>query len=89
MDRPQLSRVALEALFGAGAGDDVLAIAPAKLRAQAAVFIPECFEPLVKPVQLLPQRRVGSFGQAPPQLDPLLAQVVDVVVYLLQVPHVS
>ena len=65
------------------------ALSDAELRAKTAVFIPECFEPLVELVQLLPHRRVDPLGQAPPQLNPLLAQVVDFAVYLLQVPHVS
>jgi hypothetical protein len=77
--------VALEALFGAGAGDDVLAVAPAELRAEAAVFVPELLEAFVEPADLLADGRVVPLRKALPQLDPLLAQLVDLVMDLVQV----
>src|SRR4051812_30886009 len=80
--------VALEPLFGSRARDDVLAVAPAELGSQLALLAPERLQPLLQPLHLGFDVGVMSLGQAMPEVDPLLAEFLDLAVDCLQVSHI-
>ena len=74
----------LEPLFLAGSGDDALALAPADLRSDGSVLVPECVESGVEPLQLVSDNWVMRFRELVPQLDPALALAIDLGMNLLQ-----
>ena len=74
--REELGR-ALEALFDAGAGDDVVAIAEAELRLQRALFVPETLEMIAQTLELGGRCWVVTLGEHVPQLDTPLARLID------------
>src|SRR5437868_5987639 len=83
-----LRGVALEPLFGARAGDDLLPVAPAELGPELPLLLPQLLEPLLERVHLRLEHRIVPFGQLVPQLDAPLAQLVDLAVNVLQRRHV-
>jgi hypothetical protein len=85
----QLRRVSLEPFLGARAGDDLLPVAPAELRPQLALLLPQLLEAFLEPMYLGLELRVVHLGQLVPQLNAALAQLVDLSVDALQSPHVT
>jgi hypothetical protein len=75
-----LGGVALEALFGPGAGDDPLPVAPAHLGSELALLLPQLFEPILDLPDLRLPFGVVSLGQGVPELDATLTELVDLAV---------
>src|SRR5919201_2161715 len=61
---------ALESLFDARSGDDVVAVAEAEGRFQRALFVPEVVEAITQALQLGGRSGVVALGQDVPQLRP-------------------
>jgi hypothetical protein len=78
---------ALEPLFDAGAGHDVLAIAEAQPGAESAVLVPERVELLVQRADVLPDGGVVLGGEPMPELSPFLAQDFDLLMDALEGSH--
>jgi hypothetical protein len=79
---------ALEALFDPRPGDDVVAIAEAEGCFQRAFLVPEVVELSAEVLELRGRGWVVPLRQHMPQLGPLLAQLLDLLVDLGQV-HVT
>ena len=75
-----LGGVALEALFGPGAGDDPLPVAPAHLGSELALLLPQLFEPVLDLPDLRLPFGVVSLRQRVPELDATLTELVDLAV---------
>src|ERR671930_1214794 len=73
---------ALESLFDARSGDDVVAIAEAEGRLQRALFVPEVVEVVTQPLELGRGSGVIPLGEDVPQRRPPLALVLDLLVDL-------
>src|SRR5712691_10329404 len=80
--------MALEALFRPGARDDPLPVAPPQLRAELPLLLPQLLEPFLDAVHFGLQRRLIALGQVVPQLDPALAELVDLAVDVFQRSHI-
>ena len=72
--------MALEAFFGPGAGDDALPVAPAELRSELSLLLPQLLETLFQLPHLSLTFGVVPFRKCVPQLDAPLAQFVDLTV---------
>ena len=81
------SGCALEPLFDARARDDLLAIAEAEGGAHGAVLVPQPVELRVDRLDLCTNVRVVLGGESMPELSPLLAQMLDLLVDLFACSH--
>jgi hypothetical protein len=79
--------VALEALFGAGARDDVLPVAPTKLGPQPPLFLPQFLEAILELPHLGLALEIVSFRQLVPQFNATLAELFDLAVDFFQFSH--
>ncbi len=79
--------MALQALFGAGARDDVLPVTPAELRPEAPLLLPKLFETLLDRVHLGLRLGVVTLGQPVPHLDAAIAELFDLPVNGFQRAH--
>jgi hypothetical protein len=70
-------RRALEALFGACATDDLLALAEAEPGLLDAKRLPQHLQAIVELLDLALYRRVETLGQALPELLALLRELLD------------
>src|SRR5437868_3935855 len=75
---------ALESLFDARSGDDVLAVAEAEGRLQRALFVPEVVEMITQALQLGGRGRVVPLREDVPQFGAPLALRLDLLVNLSQ-----
>jgi hypothetical protein len=82
-----LRRLALEPLFGAGSGDDVLAIAEPQKRLQSALLGPEGVELIGDLLQLRGKRWIMSLAQQVVDLGAAFARAVDLPVNVLERSH--
>jgi hypothetical protein len=82
-------RGALEALFGAGAADDLLALAEAKAGLLDAERLPERLETLVELLELCLHGRVETLGELLPELLALLRDSLDLRMDLIRCHDVS
>src|SRR5439155_22643304 len=71
---------ALESLFDARSGDDVVAVAEAEGCLQRALLVPELVELVTQILELGGRGRVVTLGQGVPQLGPPLACLLDLLV---------
>src|SRR5436853_5957698 len=75
---------ALESLFDARSGDDVVAIAEAEGCLQRALLVPEVVEVATQTLELGGGGRVVPLGEDVPQLRPPFALLLDLLVDLSQ-----
>src|SRR6476659_7943431 len=71
---------ALESLFDARPGDDVVAVTEAEFRFQRPVLVPEALEALAQALELCSRCWVMSSGEDLTQLGPTLAGLLDLFV---------
>lgn len=78
----------LEALLGACARDDPVAVSEAQPGPEEPVLVPEVGEPLVELLQLGGDVGVASLSERAPELGSAPAQPVDLIVNLAEGGHV-
>jgi len=83
----RLRGLALEPLFGAGSGDDVLAVAEPQKRLQSALLGPEGVELLGDLLQLRSKGRIVALAELVVDLGAAFARAVDLPVYVLERSH--
>jgi len=81
------SGCALEPLFDSGAGYDRIAIAKPQPGSEGSMLVPQAIQSRVDLADVGPYLRVMPVGEPMPELRPLLAQALDLLVDILDGSH--